>query len=117
MFIDFMRFRVNCIFLVLQNPTVIWQIGDFDGTPRGFLNADMIETMQYVFCSPSHHVMQLISSCSPSDTRMHIWGPGKLWKKENHVSTIDFSKFLSKVTYTVGQQDIGFFPMAAFQVE
>ncbi|CUA68367.1 Putative rhamnogalacturonase [Rhizoctonia solani] len=30
------------------NPTVVWQIGDFDGTPRGFLNSDMIETMQYV---------------------------------------------------------------------
>jgi rhamnogalacturonan endolyase len=22
------------------NPTVIWQIGDFDGTPRGFLNSE-----------------------------------------------------------------------------
>ncbi|KAF5393036.1 hypothetical protein D9757_001197 [Collybiopsis confluens] len=39
------------------NPAVIWQIGDFDGTPRGFLNADMIERMH------------------PSDTRMHSWGP------------------------------------------
>ncbi|KAK7451096.1 hypothetical protein VKT23_012772 [Stygiomarasmius scandens] len=58
------------------NPSVIWQIGDFDGTPRGFLNADMIETMH------------------PSDSRMHIWGP---------------------VTYTVGQQGIGFFPMAIFK--
>ncbi|KAJ8094088.1 hypothetical protein PM082_023296 [Marasmius tenuissimus] len=29
-----------------SNPSVIWQIGDFDGTPRGFLNADKIETMQ-----------------------------------------------------------------------
>ncbi|CUA69199.1 putative rhamnogalacturonate lyase A [Rhizoctonia solani] len=28
------------------NPTVVWQIGDFDGTPRGLLNSDMIETMQ-----------------------------------------------------------------------
>ncbi|KAF9457557.1 polysaccharide lyase family 4 protein [Collybia nuda] len=39
------------------NPAVIWQIGDFDGTPRGFLNADMIEWMH------------------PSDSRMHGWGP------------------------------------------
>ncbi|KAJ7599273.1 polysaccharide lyase family 4 protein [Mycena floridula] len=57
------------------NPTAIWQIGDFDGTPRGFLNADMIETMH------------------PSDSRMHAW----------------------LVTYTVGSQAIGFFPMAIFQ--
>ncbi|KAG9099673.1 hypothetical protein FS749_000677 [Ceratobasidium sp. UAMH 11750] len=57
------------------NPTTIWQIGDFDGTPRGFLNADMIETMH------------------PSDTRMHEW----------------------LRTYTVGQQDIGYFPMAIFK--
>ncbi|EIN07953.1 polysaccharide lyase family 4 protein, partial [Punctularia strigosozonata HHB-11173 SS5] len=53
----------------------IWQIGDFDGTPRGFLNADMIETMH------------------PSDSRMHDW----------------------LRTYTVGQQDIGYFPMAVFK--
>ncbi|KEP51730.1 polysaccharide lyase family 4 protein [Rhizoctonia solani 123E] len=46
------------------NPTVIWQIGDFDGTPRGFLNADM-----------------------------HRW----------------------LRTYTIGQQDIGDFPMAIFK--
>ncbi|KAK0480913.1 Rhamnogalacturonase B, N-terminal-domain-containing protein [Armillaria novae-zelandiae] len=32
-------------------PTVIWQIGEIDGTPRGFLNAD------------------------PSDSRMADWGP------------------------------------------
>ncbi|KAG9083703.1 hypothetical protein FRC06_004406, partial [Ceratobasidium sp. 370] len=57
------------------NPTTIWQIGDFDGTPRGFLNADMIETMH------------------PSDTRMHEW----------------------LRTFTVGQQDIGYFPMAIFK--
>ncbi|CAE6507389.1 unnamed protein product [Rhizoctonia solani] len=57
------------------NPSVIWQIGDFDGTPRGFLNADMIETMH------------------PSDKRMHQW----------------------LRTFTVGQQDIGYFPMAIFK--
>ncbi|KAJ7347509.1 polysaccharide lyase family 4 protein, partial [Mycena albidolilacea] len=56
--------------------TYIWQIGEFDGMPTGFLNADMIQTMH------------------PSDSRMHIWGP---------------------VTFTVGQQAIGFFPMAIFQ--
>ncbi|KAF9469286.1 polysaccharide lyase family 4 protein [Collybia nuda] len=62
------------------NPTVIWQIGDFDGTPRGFLNAD------------EYHL--LLGASPPSDSRMHIWGP---------------------VTYTVGQQAIGYFPMAAFK--
>ncbi|KAF8156936.1 rhamnogalacturonase B [Crassisporium funariophilum] len=39
------------------NPTTIWQIGDFDGTPRGFLNSDKIENMH------------------PSDSRMSSWGP------------------------------------------
>ncbi|KAK0438360.1 polysaccharide lyase family 4 protein [Desarmillaria tabescens] len=38
-------------------PSVIWQIGEIDGTPRGFLNADLIETMH------------------PSDSRMADWGP------------------------------------------
>ncbi|SJL12842.1 related to Rhamnogalacturonate lyase A [Armillaria ostoyae] len=38
-------------------PTAIWQIGEIDGTPRGFLNADLIETMH------------------PSDSRMSDWGP------------------------------------------
>ncbi|ELU39352.1 rhamnogalacturonase B [Rhizoctonia solani AG-1 IA] len=51
------------------NPSTIWQIGEFDGTPRGFLNAD------------------------PSDKRMHEW----------------------LRTYTVGQQGIGYFPMAIFK--
>ncbi|KAH7337478.1 hypothetical protein B0J17DRAFT_718240 [Rhizoctonia solani] len=51
------------------------EIGDFDGTPRGFLNSDMIETMH------------------PSDSRMHEW----------------------LRTFTVGQQDIGYFPMAIFK--
>ncbi|KAF7296020.1 Polysaccharide lyase family 4 protein [Mycena kentingensis (nom. inval.)] len=41
----------------LSNPTVIWRLGDYDGTPRGFLNADKIETMH------------------PSDARMSSWGP------------------------------------------
>ncbi|KAI0029140.1 polysaccharide lyase family 4 protein [Vararia minispora EC-137] len=54
----------------------IWQIGDFDGRPTSFLNADMITTMH------------------PSDSRMHSWGP---------------------VTFTVGQQGSGYFPMAVFQ--
>ncbi|KAJ7493708.1 polysaccharide lyase family 4 protein [Mycena latifolia] len=41
----------------LKLPTTIWSLGDYDGTPRGFLNADKIETMH------------------PSDTRMSSWGP------------------------------------------
>ncbi|KAJ7273095.1 polysaccharide lyase family 4 protein [Mycena rebaudengoi] len=41
----------------LSLPTTIWSIGDYDGTPRGFLNADKIETMH------------------PSDSRMSSWGP------------------------------------------
>ncbi|KAI0632793.1 polysaccharide lyase family 4 protein [Trametes polyzona] len=39
----------------IARPSTIWQLGEYDGTPRGFLNADMIETMH------------------PSDKRMHDW--------------------------------------------
>ncbi|KAH6912806.1 Rhamnogalacturonase B, N-terminal-domain-containing protein [Coprinopsis sp. MPI-PUGE-AT-0042] len=41
----------------LSRPNVIWSIGTPDGTPRGLLNADKIETMH------------------PSDSRMGYWGP------------------------------------------
>ncbi|KIY70849.1 polysaccharide lyase family 4 protein [Cylindrobasidium torrendii FP15055 ss-10] len=40
-----------------STPSYIWILGDYDGTPRGFLNADKIETMH------------------PSDSRMSSWGP------------------------------------------
>ncbi|GAA6027142.1 hypothetical protein JCM8097_002425 [Rhodosporidiobolus ruineniae] len=43
--------------LFFLTPTAIWSIGSPDGTPRGFLNADKIETMH------------------PSDSRMASWGP------------------------------------------
>ncbi|KZV73568.1 polysaccharide lyase family 4 protein [Peniophora sp. CONT] len=59
----------------VDTTTYIWKIGEFDGRPTGFLNADLIETMH------------------PSDSRMHDW----------------------LRTYTVGSQDIGYFPMAIFQ--
>ncbi|EAU81474.2 rhamnogalacturonase B [Coprinopsis cinerea okayama7 len=45
-----------------SNPSVIWQLGDFDGTPRGFLNAE------YVHFSK-------IETMHPSDPRMRSWGP------------------------------------------
>ncbi|KAF8993461.1 polysaccharide lyase family 4 protein [Hymenopellis radicata] len=41
----------------LDTPDTIWSIGTVDGTPSGFLNADLIESMH------------------PSDDRMHAWGP------------------------------------------
>ncbi|KAG7091923.1 hypothetical protein E1B28_008317 [Marasmius oreades] len=56
------------------NPAVIWQIGDFDGTPRGFLNADKIETMH------------------PSDSRMASWG-GKTFTVGNNVNTFPMAIF------------------------
>lgn len=31
----------------LQSPTTIWQIGDFDGTPRGFLNAKYVQQFSF----------------------------------------------------------------------
>jgi len=39
------------------NPSTVWQIGTFDGTPEGFLNADLQTIMH------------------PSDVRMAPWGP------------------------------------------
>ena len=39
----------------MQRTTYIWQIGEFDGTPAGFKNANKIETMH------------------PSDSRMGSW--------------------------------------------
>lgn len=41
--------------LLAQSTSYIWQIGDFDGTPAGFKNANKIETMH------------------PSDARMGSW--------------------------------------------
>ncbi|VDC03975.1 unnamed protein product [Peniophora sp. CBMAI 1063] len=59
----------------VDTTSYLWQIGEFDGRPTGFLNADLIETMH------------------PSDSRMHDWVR----------------------TYSVGSQDIGYFPMAIFK--
>ncbi|KAF9041301.1 rhamnogalacturonase B [Panaeolus papilionaceus] len=68
------------------NPSAIWQIGDFDGTPRGFLNADgVLPTNVY-----SH---SKIESMHPSDSRMSKWGP---------------------ITFNVGSS-VNQFPMALFK--
>jgi len=40
-----------------SNPATVWQIGDFDGTPHGFMNASLQTFMH------------------PSDVRMHPWSP------------------------------------------
>jgi rhamnogalacturonan endolyase len=40
------------------SPTYIWKLGEWDGTPAGFLNADKVTTMH------------------PSDVRMGNWNPG-----------------------------------------
>ncbi|KAK0232445.1 polysaccharide lyase family 4 protein [Armillaria nabsnona] len=60
-------------------PTVIWQIGEIDGTPRGFLNADLIETMH------------------PSDSRMSDWGP-VTFTIGNNVDTFPMAIFKATVT-------------------
>ncbi len=41
-----------------ESPTFIWKLGDWDGTPAGFLNADKVTTMH------------------PSDVRMSDWNLG-----------------------------------------
>ncbi|CAE6493290.1 unnamed protein product [Rhizoctonia solani] len=90
-------------------PAVIWQLGEFDGTPRGFLNAElvysdymriyqtsnmsissMIETMQQTV----RKTMYLHAFCEANGlTSMHEWPR----------------------TITIGQQGEGYFPMAIFK--
>ncbi|KAL7414977.1 Rhamnogalacturonase B, N-terminal-domain-containing protein [Mrakia frigida] len=74
-------------------PTVIWRIGETDGTPRGFLNANKIETMH------------------PSDPRMSTWAPLTFtvgttsvssfplaqWKSVNNPVTIKFTLTSSQI--------------------
>ncbi|TFK41661.1 rhamnogalacturonase B [Crucibulum laeve] len=68
------------------NPSTIWQIGDFDGTPRGFLNAEALDADDSFGGS-------IIETVHPSDSRMKSWGP---------------------VTFNVGQS-VNTFPMAIFK--
>ncbi|CAE6517017.1 unnamed protein product [Rhizoctonia solani] len=76
------------------NPAVIWQIGDFDGTPRGFLNAESHDRdrapVGQTVCIACDFVRAFWTD---TITSMHEW----------------------LRTYTVGQQDIGYFPMAIFK--
>ncbi|KAJ7092339.1 polysaccharide lyase family 4 protein [Mycena belliarum] len=58
----------------LRLPTTIWSLGDYDGTPRGFLNADKIETMH------------------PSDARMSSWGPAT-FTVGNSINTLPMAVF------------------------
>ncbi|CAA7268444.1 unnamed protein product [Cyclocybe aegerita] len=57
------------------NPTSIWQIGDFDGTPRGFLNADKIETMH------------------PSDNRMSNWASALTFNVGSSINSFPMALF------------------------
>ncbi|QRN94927.1 hypothetical protein JRI60_38370 [Archangium violaceum] len=68
-------------------PAYLWRVGEWDGTPAGFLNADKITTMH------------------PSDARMSSWGlvtftvgnsatsafPAYQWKGVNNPTTIRFN--------------------------
>ncbi|KAH9477958.1 putative rhamnogalacturonate lyase A [Psilocybe cubensis] len=79
------------------NPTAIWQIGDFDGTPRGFLNAD-----------PG--TLDDLNLNSPSDSRMSSWGPG-----EKHIFIVQgLCSYKISVTFNVGSSTNSF-PMAIFK--
>ncbi|KAF9522722.1 rhamnogalacturonase B [Crepidotus variabilis] len=75
-----------------SNPSSIWQIGDFDGTPRGFLNADKIETMH------------------PSDSRMSSWGPAT-FTVGNSVSSFPMALFKAvgavKINFSLTSSQIG----------
>ncbi|KAJ3565880.1 hypothetical protein NP233_g7360 [Leucocoprinus birnbaumii] len=72
--------------------SVIWQIGEYDGTPRGFLNADKIETMH------------------PSDSRMSNWGP-VTYTVGNAVSSFPMAIFKAvgpvTIKFTLSSSQIG----------
>ncbi|KII94556.1 polysaccharide lyase family 4 protein [Plicaturopsis crispa FD-325 SS-3] len=59
-----------------STPSAIWSIGDADGTPSGFLNADKIETMH------------------PSDSRMSSWGPVTFTVGSSSVSSFPMAQFV-----------------------
>lgn len=78
-------FAYHCLHLTPSTPqktTYIWQIGDFDGTPSGFLNADKIETMH------------------PSDSRMSSWGP-ITFTVGNSISSFPMALFKAVGTVTI----------------
>lgn len=75
-------------------PNMRWRIGDWDGTPNGFLNADKVTAMH------------------PSDVRMSAWGPvtytvgsstassfpAYQWKDVNNPTTVQFNLSQSQLT-------------------
>jgi rhamnogalacturonan endolyase len=78
-----------------EEPTYnsIWQIGDWDGTPRGFLNADKIERMH------------------PSDSRMSNWAVST-FTIGSSVSSFPMALFKAvngaiKINFTLSSSQIG----------
>ncbi|KAK7464908.1 hypothetical protein VKT23_006116 [Stygiomarasmius scandens] len=61
----------------LDVPDTIWSIGTVDGTPAGFLNADLIEHMH------------------PSDSRMASWGPVTFTIGADDESAFPMAQFLA----------------------
>lgn len=57
------------------NPTYIWKLGEWDGSPTGMLNADKITTMH------------------PSDVRMANWSPWPFTVGRNNVSQFPCAQF------------------------
>jgi len=77
-----------------KQPTAVFKIGEWDGTPAGFLNADKIISMH------------------PQDTRMANWGPSTFtvgtdpvgafpmacWKDTNNPATVLFDLTAAQIT-------------------
>ncbi|KAG8782003.1 hypothetical protein FRC15_007716 [Serendipita sp. 397] len=75
-------------------PSALWSIGNSDGTPKGFLNADKIETMH------------------PSDSRMSSWGPVTYTIGSSSASSWPMAQFISvnngnKIVWTASSSQIG----------
>ncbi|THU95078.1 polysaccharide lyase family 4 protein [Dendrothele bispora CBS 962.96] len=78
----------------LDTPDVIWNIGTVDGTPAGFLNADLIEHMH------------------PSDSRMNSWGPITFTIGSDDESAFPMAQFLAvnnptTIAWTATSDQIG----------
>ncbi|GAA5867231.1 hypothetical protein JCM8547_003127 [Rhodosporidiobolus lusitaniae] len=75
-----------------DEPDVIWSIGAADGTPRSFLNADLIETMH------------------PSDSRMSSWGPVVYSVSSDSASSWPMAQFVdvnngNQIVFTLTEEE------------
>ncbi|KAF8736188.1 Polysaccharide lyase family 4 protein, partial [Rhizoctonia solani] len=90
-------------------PAVIWQLGEFDGTPRGFLNAELVYS----------DYMRIYQTSNMSISSM-IETMQQTVRKTMYLHAFSEANGLTSMhewprTITIGQQGEGYFPMAIFK--